>query len=119
VVTDLPHGQTLTIIRGSKNLRTGVFEEASRHDIEGCAVDWSSGTGGTAATAEATGTQATTTLAAIVYAPYGADVRPADMAFFDGDESEKFDVTGKPQPWLNPYTGSTPGTVIKLINHEG
>lgn len=118
-MTGLPYGQTLTIVRGAQNLRTGVWVESSRHNIEGCAVDWSSGAGGTAAATEATGDSATTTLAAIVYAPYGADVKAADQAFIDGDETEMFDVTGKPQDWLNPYTGSKPGTVIKLVNHEG
>lgn len=118
-MTAFEHGQTLTIIRGSRNLRTGVWTETSRHDIDGCAVDWSSGTGGSAAATEATGTQATSTLAAIVYAPHGADVNEADRALLDGDESELFEVNGKPQPWRNPYTGSAPGTVIRLVNHEG
>lgn len=111
-MTGFPFGQTLTIVRGAKNLRTGVWTETSRHDLEGCGID-------TTSTVEVTSSGDSVTVNATVYAPYGADAVATDRAFVKGNEADLYDVYGPPVDWANPITGETPGTVIKLVLHKG
>lgn len=108
-MTGVPFGQTVTVIRGAVNVRTGQWEEASRHDIAGCAV-------AVGASAETTGTSDTLTVDATVYAPVGADVTATDRVLIG---SAVYDVQGQPWAPVNPFTGWAPGVVVSLVHHEG
>lgn len=94
--------QTVTVLRGAVDLRSGVWVETSRHDIGGCAV-------APAGSAETSGTSDTVTIDATVYAPAAVDVRAADRILVAG---ELYDVVGWPAHWDS-------GTVIELVHHEG
>lgn len=51
-----------------------------------------------------------------VYAPADADVLAGDRLVIRGDT---YDVSGRPQRWISPFTGWAPGIVISLDLVEG
>lgn len=105
-------GSTLTVIRGSRDARTGQYVETGRHDVGPCGID-------PTGSSEIMGTQDTVTADVTAYAPYGSDVVSTDRVFIDGDESTLFDVVGDPDNWRNPRTGAGLGCVIRLVHHKG
>lgn len=105
-------GSTVTVVRGARDVRSGEWVETSRHDIDGCGVDWTG-------TSELAGLQDTVTADVTVFAPYGVDVTATDQVFIDGVASRVFDVTGDPMLWRNPRSGREAGTVILLVHHRG
>lgn len=51
-----------------------------------------------------------------VYAPVDADVKSGDRLVVRGDT---YEVSGRPQRWISPFTGWAPGLVIALDLVEG
>lgn len=109
VVLVVTGNQTVTVVRGRVDTRTGSWVEASRFAVAGCLVDPTS-------TAEQTGAGDVVEVNATVYAPFGADFRPADRVLFAG---ATYDVVGAKADWVSPFTGQPLGTVARLILRTG
>lgn len=51
-----------------------------------------------------------------LYLPYGADVKPLDRVVV---RQVTYEVQGERSDWRNPFTGSTPGSVVTCKRVEG
>jgi hypothetical protein len=114
---DFPHGETVTRLRGVA-LTDPYSGEATDVDwttptslaIPGCGV----ADGGSL---EPTQDARNAILSDFdVVAPYGVDVQAGDRLVIRGLTCE---VSGRPFDWMNPFTGWTPGTVIRAKVVEG
>jgi hypothetical protein len=112
-VRELPHGDTVTIVRPGAPTRDGygnyVPGPATEIAVPGCGVAPRDGTG--AGNNELTDARDTVITGLTVYAPYGTDVRATDMMRVGG---ELYDVVGLPGSFRSPFTASTGPVVVAL-----
>lgn len=109
-------GHAVTILRYETN-RYGDRTKISEHVVPNCAFAPRTTTGGRGV-AELTDRSATVTADAELFAPYGANITPADVVQLpDGTEWE---VVGAPEQWQSPFPGSwNAGSVIPLRRRTG
>ena len=103
-------GFTLTVNRYGDPDKYGHRPAPTPHTIDGCAA-------APAGSQEQVGQTAITLEQDTIYAPYDADVLPADEVVVpDGQpvEAGTYQVDGKPARWSSPFTGGQFGTVIRL-----
>lgn len=109
------HGFTATVRRYGGTDRFGNAIDGTAHTIKGCAA-------APAGSTEIVNGQATVTTEDTIYAPYAADVTAQDeVEVPDGQPipAGRYQISGKPQRWKNPFTGLEAGTTIRLTRADG
>lgn len=110
---ELPHGDTVTIVRPGAPTRDGygnyVSGPPTEIPVSGCGVSPRDSTG--SAANELTGARDTVISGLTVYAPYGTDVRATDRMRVGG---VLYEVVGLPGSFRSPFTGSTGPVVVSL-----
>lgn len=116
-MTPFTHGETVTRQRGAavtdpySGAATGLdWTTPNELDIEGCGFNPGSSSEPVQNARSAVITKPE------VYAPTDADVLPGDRLVVRGDT---YEVAGRPQRWVSPFTGWAPGLVIQLDLVEG
>ena len=109
-------GYTVVVARYETD-RYGDRTKVSEHTVTGCAFAPRTTAGGRTI-AELTDRSATVTSDAELFAPFGADITPADVVRLpDGTDWE---VVGFPERWQSPFPGAwAPGTVVPLRRRTG
>lgn len=110
-----PFGFTLTVKRDGGRDPFGNPKPGTSHDITGCAA-------APAGSVEYSNGQATVITQDTIYGPYDADVKAQDTVTVpDGQPlaAGKYQVTGEPERWKNPFTGLEAGCVIHLTGIQG
>ena len=106
-----PFGITVTVQRPGGVDRFGdPTGDAVEHEIAGCAF-------APEQSREQTDRRQTVSTPAMLYAPYGADLRTTDKVLVPGQGT--FHVGGKPASWMSPFTGWAPGVVVPLEEVTG
>lgn len=105
-------GSTVIVHRPKgKDLRHGDAASEEPHPIENVAIDWS----GTSDSHDESGTAVISDV--VIYCPPGADIRSGDRV--ELPDKDRYRVVGKPARWKSPFTGRTPGVVVKLKAVQG
>lgn len=106
-----PFGRTVTRIRPPERDKHGDPVEGlpSELSIPDCALAPRS-------SSEDDDAANTVIVGATLYAPYDADILPADR-IRDGDDV--YEVEGEPGRWENPLTGDRPGMEVALRRYRG
>lgn len=111
------HGEEVTVLRRPPRNKLGDATFDVHHTIEGVGIDWSATEEPNSGNSAADNNREAVIVDVILYCPWGVDVLSSDrIELPDGDV---FRVAGKPARWKNPFTGSTPGVVVKLQRIEG
>jgi hypothetical protein len=117
-VHELPHGDTVTILRPGSPSRdvygNDVPGPPTEIPVPGCAVAPRDGTG--SGTNELTDARDTVISGLMLYAPYGTDIRATDQIRVDGDV---YTVEGRAGSFRSPFTGSTGPVVVALERVTG
>lgn len=110
---ELPHGDTVTIVRPGAPTRDSygnyVPGPPTEIAVPGCGVAPRDGT--SASNNELTDARDTVITGLTVYASYGTDVRATDKMRVGGD---LYDVVGLPGSFRSPFTASTGPVVVAL-----
>ena len=109
-----PYGFDITVHRGGVD-RFGDPLPATDHTVLGCAA-------APAGSTEYVGTQATVVDSDTIYAPFDADVKAQDTITVPAGQAIEpgtYSVQGTPQRYVNPFTGTQAGTVIRLTRGTG
>lgn len=108
--TPLPFGATLTVNRYGPRDKYGHLPAATGHAIGPCAL-------APAGSVENTSGVAVVLEQDTIYAPFESDVQASDEIVIPAGEAIQagiYQVDGNPQRWKSPFTGRTPGMVIRL-----
>ena len=112
-----PHGETVTVLRRPPRSKFGDSEHSEHHEIAGVGIDWAATDESSSSNSALDDNREAVTADVVLYCPWGVDVLSSDrIELPDGDV---YSVIGKPARWKNPFTGSTPGVVVKLQRIEG
>lgn len=110
---ELPHGDTVTIIRPGPPAEdiygNDVPGAPTEIPVAGCAVAPRDGTG--AGANEITDARDTVIVGLTLFAPHGTDIRATDQIRVGGD---LYEVDGQPGSFRSPFTGSTGPVVVNL-----
>lgn len=110
---ELPHGDTVTIVRPGATTRDAygnyVPGPPTEVPVAGCGV--APRDGSSAGDNELTDARDTVITGLTVYAPYGTDIRATDKMRVGG---QLYDVVGLPGSFRSPFTGSTAPVVVSL-----
>lgn len=110
---ELPHGETVTILRPGAATRDKYGNDVPGPDAEipvsGCAVAPRDGSG--AGASELTDARDTVITGLSLWAPYGTDIRATDRVRVGGDV---YQVEGRTGSFRSPLSGSTGPVVVAL-----
>lgn len=112
-----PHGESVTVLRRQARNKVGDATFDEHHTITGVGIDWAATDEPNSGNVAQDNNRELVTADVVLYCPWGVDVLSSDrIELPDGDV---YSVIGKPARWRNPFTGSTPGVVVKLQRIEG
>lgn len=112
---DFPFGFDLTVNRGGGVDKFGDPLPTTSHTVSGCAA-------APAGSVEHTGDAGTVIDQDTVYAPHDADVVATDTVTVPAGQAidpGTYYISGRPQRYQNPFTGTQAGTVLRLTRSTG
>lgn len=112
-----PAGETVTVLRRPPRSKFGDAEFQEHHTISGVGVDWAATDEPNSGNSNADNNREAVVTDVVLYCPWGSDVLSSDRV--ELPDSDVYRVIGKPARWRDPFTGSTPGVVVKLQRIEG
>lgn len=112
-----PYGEQITILRRPPRSKVGDGEFTISHTIDHVGVDWAATDESNSGNASGDDNRESVSVDVVAYCPWGSDVMSSDKVELpDGDT---YRVIGKPARWRDPFSGATPGVVVKLQRIEG
>lgn len=109
---DLPHGDTVTIVRPGPPTQDEYGNDKPGFPVEipvpGCAI---APRGGAGSSTELTDARDTVITGLTLYAPFGTDILATDRIRVDG---QLYEVEGLPGSFRSPFTGSA-GPVVAAL----
>jgi hypothetical protein len=111
-----PLGEQVTVLRRPPRNKVGDGEFEATHTISNVGIDWAATDESNSGNSGADDNREAVEVDVVLYCPWGSDVLSSDKVELpDGDV---YRVIGKPARWRDPYTGATPGVVVRLQRNE-
>lgn len=105
-------GETITVQRRAERDPVGDHIAAPvPHSISGVGIAPETGSSAPSST-EATGERSTVIVWRYLYCPAGADIQASDAVILP--DGRTYLVDGEPAAWKSPYSGWTPGVVVRV-----